>query len=258
MVAPCSQSKAGDGFASGMTLLELVIALALTAILVLSLVQIAAAASASTQLQRNQAQLQENVRLAIIVLTRVVHRTGFNPQPWNTQFPPLGIAETSMDNVSAASDRLVVRDWSDLNCFDNRNPDKDAMGNPLFYIRESSFDINTDKSLTHQCRYGPSLVELTTQVRRQGFVNDIESFQVLYGLDSDQDGNIETWARGGEWEDSRHVLGVQVGLLLSSEEAVMEPVSRSHEVLNSTIDKRADGKLRQVLEFTAVIKGRTG
>ena len=241
-----------------MTLIELVIALALTAILVLGLVQIAAAASASTQLQRNQAQIQENARLAVNVISRAVHRTGFNPQPWSPQFPPVGLAETSMDNVSAASDRLVVRDWSNLNCFDNRNPDQDASGNPLFYIRESSFDINTNKSLTHHCRYGPSLTELTTQVRREGFINNIESFQVLYGLDSDQDGNIETWARAGEWGDSRYVLGLRIGLLLSSEEAVVEAVSRNYSVLDSTIAKRADGRLRRVSEFTAVIKGRTG
>jgi len=241
-----------------MALIELVIALALTALLVMGLVQIAAAASASTQLQRNQAQLQENARLAVNVISRAVHRTGFNPRPWSPQFPPTGLAETSMDNVSVAGDRLVVRDWSNLNCFDNRNPDQDASGNPLFYIRESAFDISSGESLTRQCRYGPSLTELTTQVRREGFINNIESFQVLYGLDSDQDGNVETWVRAGEWEDSRHVLGLRIGLLLSSEEAVVEAVSRSYSVLDATIVKSADGKLRRMSEFTAAIRGRTG
>ncbi|MCJ7815043.1 MAG: PilW family protein [Xanthomonadales bacterium] len=238
--------------------MELVIALALSALLVLGLVQIAAAASSSTQLQRNQAQVQENARLAVNTLSRVIHRAGFNPRPWSPQFPPLGLAETSLDNVSVAGDRLAVRDWSDLNCFDNRNPDEDASGDPLFYIRESVFDINTDKSLTHQCRYGPSLTELTTQVRRQGFINDIESFQVLYGQDSDQDGNIESWVRAGDWNDVQHILGVRISLLLSSQDAVVEPVSQSYNILDSMVSKQADGKMRRVSEFTVAIKGRTG
>jgi type IV pilus assembly protein PilW len=244
--------------AAGMALMELVIALTLSALLVLGLVQIAAAASSSTQLQRNQAQVQENARLAFNTLSRVIHRAGFNPQPWNPQFPPMGLAETSQDHVSAAGDRLVVRDWSDLNCFDNRNPDQDTSGNPLFYVREIVLDVNSDKSLTHQCRYGPSLTKLTTQVRRQGFINNIESFQVLYGQDSDRDGNIETWVKAGGWDDIRYILGLRVGLLLSSPDAVVEPVSRRYEVLDSTVERRADGKLRRVSEFVLAIRGRAG
>jgi type IV pilus assembly protein PilW len=239
-----------------MALLELVIALALSALLVLGLVQIAAAASASTQLQRNQAQLQENARLVFNTLSRVVHRAGFNPQPWNPQFPALGVADISLDSVSTAGDRLAVRDWSDLNCFDNRNPVEDASGNPIFFIRESVFDINTDKSLTHQCRYGPSLTEMTTQIRRQGFINDIESFQVLYGQDSDRDGDIESWVRAGEWDDIRHIPGLRVGVLLASPDGVVEKVPQSYTVLDSTVDRPADGKLRRVSEFTSFIGGR--
>jgi len=239
-----------------MALMELVIALALSALLVLGLVQIAAAAGSSTQLQRNQAEVQENARLAFNKLSRVIRGAGFSPQPWNPQFPSLGLAESSQDHVSANGDRLAVRDWSDLNCFDHRNPEQDASGNPRFYIREFVFDVSTDRSLTQQCRYGPSLAELTTQVRRQGFINNIESLQVLYGKDSDQDGNIEAWVRAGEWDDIRHILGLRVGILLSSPDAVVEPVSRRHEVLDSAIDRRGDGKLRWVSEFVVAIRGR--
>jgi type IV pilus assembly protein PilW len=251
-------SPAKTAIATGLALMELVIALALSALLILGLVQIAAAASSSTRLQRNQAQLQENARIAFNSLSRVIRRAGFNPQPWNPQFPPLGLAEISLDDVSASGDRLAVRDWSDLNCFDNRNPDQDASGNPLFYIREFVFDVNADKSLTHLCRYGPSLTELTTQVRRQGFINNIEYFQILYGQDSDQDGNIETWVKAGSWDDIRHILGLRVGLLLSSPDSVVEAVPHHYDVLDSAVDRRADGKLRRVSEFTVAIRGRAG
>jgi len=258
MVAPALGDKDTSTNKTGMTLLELVIALALTAFLVLGLVQIAAAASASTQLQRNQALIQENARAAFIALSRTIRRAGFNPQPWHLLSPQLGIAELSVDDVSSKGDRISLRDWSDHNCFDNQNTDRDAFGKPRFYVRESTFDVNTGGSLTHQCRYGPSLDELTTQIRRQGFINNIEMMQVLYGLDSDLDGDIEAWVKAGEWDEPKQVLGLRLGLLLSSEEAVMEPVSESYKVLDTTTSRPADGKLRRVMEFATAIRGKAG
>jgi type IV pilus assembly protein PilW len=242
----------------GMTLLELVITMALTAFLVLGLIQIASAASSSTRLQRNQAQIQEHARLAANTLTNAIRQTGFSPEPWNEAYAPMGLAENSLDNVSTSSDRLALRSWSDLNCFNNLNPDQDSSGNPLFYLREFVFDLNSDNGLTQQCRYGPSLTEFTTQVRRQGFIQGVESFQVLYGQDSNGDGSIETWVKAGQWSDPQHILGVRFGLLLASEEAVTEAVAKNYAVLDSTASKRADGKLRRLVVFTAAIKGRTG
>ena len=243
---------------TGMTLLELVITMALSAFLILGLIQIASAASSSTRLQRNQAQILEHARLAVNTLTGAIRQTGFNPEPWSGQYAPMGLAENSLDNVSTSSDRLALRSWSDLNCFNNLNPDRDTSGKPLFYIREFVFDLNSDNGLTQQCRYGPSLTGLTTQVRRQGFIQGVESFQVLYGQDSDGDGSIEAWVKAGRWIDPQHILGVRFGLLLASQEAVTEAVSKNYAVLDSTASKRADGKMRRLVVFTAAIKGRTG
>ena len=248
-------SRQGD---TGMTLLELVIMMALSAFLILGLIQIASAASSSTRLQRNQARIQEHARFAAHTLTGAIRQTGYSPEPWNEVYTPMGLAENSLDNVSVSSDRLAVRSWSDLNCFNNLNPDLDSSGNPLFYIKEFVFDLNSDNGLTQQCRYGPSLTEFTTQVRRQGFIQGVEFFQVLYGQDSDLDGSIDAWVKAGQWSDPQQILGVRFGLLLSSEDAVTEAVSKTYAVLDSTASKRADGKLRRVVVFTAAIKGRTG
>lgn len=246
--------KRGHGF----TLIELLVALALAALLLVGLVQIAAAASASTRLQRNQAQLLENARFATDALSRAIQRTGFNPRPWDTQFTSLGIADNTEESVSSAGDRLVVRDWSDRNCFENRNPVEDGEGRPKFYVRELAFDVNSTKSLTRLCRYGPALDNLTTQVRRQGFINDVERFEVQYGLDADGDGSIESWVDAGDWAEPASVLGIRVGLLLSSPDAVAEPLASSHRVLGSTVSRPGDGKLRKVTTLTAAIKGRSG
>jgi type II secretory pathway pseudopilin PulG len=249
-----SAKRRGVGF----SLVELLLVLALAALLILGLVQIVAAASAAGSLQRNQAQLQEHARLATSLLTRAIHRAGYQPQPWNHAFDPAALTDENRDGVTPASDRLAIRDWSDLNCFEQRNPNLDAAGRPLFYIREAVFDLAANHHLTRLCRYGPSAGELTIQVRRQGMVPDVESFQVLYGEDVDRDGGIDRWVHAGQWGEARQVLGVQIGLLLASGESVSEhdPSAAPIQVLDTTSMPPTDGKLRQVVEFSVAIRGR--
>lgn len=242
---------------SGMTLVELLVAAAVAAVLVLGLVTIASATSAASLLQRNQAQVQDNVRFAVSLVARAVRQAGFSPEPWNDEYGREALTEETADGGVRASDRLALRGWSDRNCFDNRNPDLDAEGQPLFYLRESVFDLTGTANLAHRCRYGPSPAELVTQIRRQGVVPGIESFQVLYGEDADRDGDIERWVKAGEWSDPADVLGIRIGLLAAGEDAVLEPDSRDHDVLDATVPRPPDGRLRRVLEFATAIRGRT-
>jgi hypothetical protein len=160
-------------------------------LLVLGLVQMASAASSASLLQRNQAQILDRARFAIGILGRAVRPAGYHPEPWNSAYATEALGTGNLDGATASGDRLELRMWSDRNCFDNRNPDRDAVGRPRFYLRESRFDLTADGSLTHTCRYGPTLDSLTTQIPRQGLLPGVEAFQVLYGDDSNGDGNID-------------------------------------------------------------------
>ena len=244
--------------AQGLTLIELILAMAISTLLVLGLIQIVSATTASVLLQENQAQVQERSRLALKTLTGAIQTSGFNPEPWEEKYSVTGLGEETADNISKTSDRLALHTWTDLNCFNNRNPAQDSMGNSLYYFRESIFDLNTDNHLALLCRYGPSKTELTTQIRRQGLVPGIESFQVLYGQDSDQDGNIESWVRAGQWTDSSHVLGVKIGLLVSGDDAVMESETSVYRILETHVTKAADGRLRKIVQFAAAFRGWAG
>ena len=241
----------------GMTLVELLVATAVAAVLVLGLVTIASATSAASQLQRNEAQLQDNVRYAANLLSRAVRQAGFSPAPWDEAFRREALTAESANGGPGSGDRLAVRTWSDRNCFENRNPDLDDAGQPLFYLRESVFDLTGSKNLAHECRYGPTPADLTIQIRRQGVVPGIESFQVLYGEDEDGDGAIERWVTAGAWGDPALVLGIRIGLLAVSEDAVGEPAAHDYEVLDVTESRPADGRLRRVFQFAAAIRGRT-
>jgi type IV pilus assembly protein PilW len=255
IVYPQFSTKAA---ACGFTLVELILVMTLTGLLITGLVQIASAASSSTLLQRNQAQIQENARLAINSISTAIRQTGFNPKPWDEEFPALGLSENSLDQLTASSDRLVVLSWSDTNCFNNLNAEPDDSGEPAFFIREFQFDLNSSNGLTQQCRYGPSPGALVTQIRRQGLVQGVESFQLLYGDDPDLDGSIEAWVNAGNWSAPQNVLGLRVGLLLASEDAVTNRSPVALTILDSVIRKRADGRLRRVVQFTSAIRGNSG
>ena len=241
----------------GMTLIELLVATALAALLILGLVTIVSATSAASLLQRNQAEVHDNARYALDFMARSVRQAGFSPQPWDDAFSSEALTAETAEGGPGSSDRLVLRSWSDRNCFENRNPDLDPDGEPLFYIRESLFDLTGDKHLAHRCRYGPSPAELTTQIARQGLVRGIESFQVQYGEDANADGNIERWVKAGEWSDPAHILGLRIGLLAASEDNPAEPVANEYQVLDATVSRPPDGRLRRVFSIAAAIRGRT-
>jgi type IV pilus assembly protein PilW len=242
----------------GMLLVELLIAALLSAFLVIGLVQIVSAARSSFRLQENEAEVQENGRHAIATLGVLIRQAGFSPQPWNESFQSQALTSDTRDRVNSRSDRIALRSWSNLNCFDNRNPVEDDYGEPAFFIREYVFDLNNRRDLTHTCRYGPTDAEFTTQIRRQGFIRNVESFQALYGEDRDHDGNIDRWVRGGEWSDERQVLGVRLGLLLNSSDVVVKQAAQDFSVLDFQHRTTADGRLHHLFEFTATIRGRSG
>jgi hypothetical protein len=241
-----------------MSLTELLIAMLLTAMLLLGLVHFASAAGVSRRLQDNQARLQDQARTAVRLLGDAIGEAGFDPAPWSGDYPLDDAFAGSADDTSARSDRLVVRGWSDRNCFDNLNPVSGADGRPAFFLRESTFDLNDGGQLTRSCRYGPSATELTVQIRRQGKVPGVDGFQLLFGIDGDDDGNAERWVRAGGWAHPARVLGVRLGLLLRGADPVAERTSLDHTVLDRLITSPADGHLRLPLEFTVAVRGQTG
>jgi prepilin-type N-terminal cleavage/methylation domain-containing protein len=242
----------------GFTLLELLIVLSLTALLMLGLVQMVTAASASSRLQENQAHIQDRSRYATRLFREAISQAGYNPRPWEDRFTLEAIGEATADSVSGGNDRLVVRAWSDLNCFDNRNPVKGPDGRPAFYVRETLFDVNSSRHLTRDCRYGPTLSDMTTQVRRQGLIPGIESFQLLFGEAGNGSDNIGRWAHAGAWADKSRILGVRVGILLRSEDPVSEAERQELSILDRQVTPPADGRLRQALQFAVSIRSQTG
>lgn len=241
----------------GMSLIELLIAMLIGAIVLTGLVQIAAGARSSFRLQEALAEVQESGRFVIDSLGDILRQSAFTPEPWSEITAAAGLTAESADAVNRRGDRLAIRTWSERNCFGNPNPVTDAADLPQYFLKESVLELNTAGNLTHTCRYGPTAGQFVTQLQRQGLVQNVDAFQVLYAEDLDGDGTADHWITGGHWLSEDRVLGLQLAVLLGSSAGIKEPVSRTYKVLDQVVTTPADGKLRRVFTYVQALRGRS-
>jgi len=242
--------------AGGMTLVELLVAMLIGTVLVAGLVQIAADARSSFRLQESLAEVQESGRFVTDNFSDILGQSAFTPQPWSAGFPMVGLTSETGDGVSPRGDRLAIRTWSDRNCVGNANPVVDAESLPLFFLKEMILELNIAGNLAYTCRYGPTAGEFVTQVNRQGLVQNVDAFQILYAEDLDGDGGADRWVPAGQWLNRDRVVGFQLGVLLCSSEAVTEPTAGTYNVLDQAVTAPADGKLRRVFTYVDLLRGR--
>lgn len=234
---------------AGFVLTELLVAGLIASFLVLGLVQMAAGASRGLQLVESLSGSQQGGRFAVDQMRDAIMGAGYHPAPWASG-PMAGVVATSSDGGPGGNDILTVQQFSDRNCYGNPNPVVDEHGNPAFFVRESTFERNTSANLAHTCYYGPEGGAMVRQVNRQGLVQGVESFQVLYAEDTNGDLRPERRVRAGNWNNASALVAVEVGLLLASEEVVAEDLgedmSGAYTVLDESLTPASDGRLRRV------------
>lgn len=240
----------------GFALTELLVAGLMAAILMLGLVQMAAATSRGLRLIESLSETQQGGRFAIEQMRDAVMAAGFHPAPWQNSGAPLGLADDSTDGGPGHSDVLKLRQLSDRNCFGHVNPSLDAGGRPAFFLRESIFERSASGNLAHTCHYGAPGGVLTRQINREGLVQRVGSFQVLYAEDLDGDRHADRQVRAGAWADADNIVGLQLGLLFATSEPVGDGDPTPLKVLDETVVPPADGRLRRVWTSTIPISSK--
>jgi type II secretory pathway component PulJ len=238
----------------GFMLIELLIAVAIAAILTTAVTQLVIASGRSYQIQQNLGSLQENARFALGTMQSEIEAAGYQQQPWDNS--KTSWALDSQDGYSSKSDRVSVRRWSDINCYDNLNTALDTFGAPAFYLRESSFHISSSGNLAHSCKYGPDAGNLSSQIRNLGLVENAEAFQALYAEDSDSDDNADRWVTAGAWSSEADILAVKLALVLSTDDPVKHTANEPLQVLDTLYKPPKDGRLRKTFQTIIPLRGR--
>lgn len=236
---------------AGFVLMELMVAGLIAAFLMLGLVQMAVATSRGLHLIESLSESQQGGRFAIERLREAVMAAGFDPAPWQNGGASVGLSDASLDGGADGSDVLVLRQLSDRNCYDNLNAVMDASGRPAFFLRESTFERTASGNLAQSCFYGPDGGPMVRQINREGLVQRVESFQLLFAEDRDGDRQANRWVRAGHWDEPANVMAVEIGLLVATREPVGDRDATPLMVLDRAVTPRADGRLRRV--WTATI-----
>ncbi len=89
-------------------------------------------------------------------------------------------------------------------------------------------------------------------------VEGVESMQVVYGLDTDGDGALDSYDTANNVTDWEEVVSVRIGFLLRSPEENLkgEQDTFTYQVNGATIDPVDDFRMRQVMVTTMTLRNR--
>jgi type II secretory pathway component PulJ len=240
----------------GFSLMEVMIGVFLSTLLTSGIVQLLGGSVSAYRLQLSQGQLEESARYARDVLVSHINQAGFQPEPW-LDLPDLpALTGEALDGSLQPGDQLGLQRWSMRNCYGNENPITDSNGQAVFYLLQVRFFVNSSNNLAITCRYGPDASALTTQINNFGLVEDVESMQVLYAQDRDDDQIADSWVTGQAWQQESNIRAIKIALLLSTPQPFRQINSEQVTLLDQTITTPADGHLRKVSVLTSAIRGR--
>ena len=240
----------------GFSLLELLVGMFLAALLMTAVTSLLGGSVSAYRQQLVQGQLEESSRFAHETLESQITQAGYYPRPWQNPAGINALTDESVNRGTRAGDQLGLQRWSDHNCYGNDNPVTDLEGNPEFHLLQTRFKVTPANNLAMTCRYGPDSAQLTTQINNFGLVENVESMQVLYAEDRNNDGIPDGWVRAGAWQHESQVLAVRIALLLMSTRAFERAESDVVTLLDESITTPANGRLLSVSTLTAAIRGR--
>jgi type IV pilus assembly protein PilW len=273
--------KTGHNKNRAFTLIELMVALVIGLVLLLLIVKIFSGVSSGNQLQKGLARIQENGRIAMYLVNREVRKAGFRTKVWVD--PLIGyhpITANSVNGTAGGNDTLQIMYLDARNCSDVLNTTIDTdTGDPLALYKQITFTVDANENLQWSCEYGDSPTALTMQISNQIIIEGAESFQILYGVDTDlpTDFSVNKWETANNISPETSIclqsqylcsleglagsitngvpVSLQIGLLLRSPEVVGGVVdSQTFNVLDVAVPAANDNRIRKLYTTTIALR----
>lgn len=229
---------------AGVGIIEIMVAMAISLALLAGLVQIFVSQKQGFLVQQSQARLQENARLASMILSSNIAKAGFNPDPV-AGFS--GTAITGTNNASADAgdaDDITIRFTSDGFM-------TDCLGTTVALDNTctNQFRINGTEQL--ECVSTGCGSNLT-----QTLIDNVEDMQILYGQDTDGDGSVNRYIS----TPTVNALSVHIALLMTSEDDIKPaPGNNTYTLLDKTLTDHPstpDQIQRRVIERVIALRNR--
>ncbi|WP_144393278.1 PilW family protein [Pleionea sediminis] len=217
----------------GFSLVELMVAGILGLILLGGVVSVFVGSKTSYSMQEELANVQTDGRFAITYMERIVQNSGwFGGTAGSTT--AINAANTSDDGSDFDRLSTLMSDMTNtLDCNGANVASGDVISS--FYVDEGSL----------MCQ--------GTGGGAQPVISNVVSFQVLYGIDTTNDGVVNQYVNAGSVTDFSKVYAVKIGLLIQTPNNVVdENVVQEYTVLDRTYNFE-DRRLRRAFSTTIQI-----
>jgi len=228
---------------SGFTLVELMIAGLLGLILTAGMIQIFIGSSQTFRVQRAISEVLDKGRTATNFITSEIENAGFggdglvasafSTMPNNVIFiaPP---APISQDGTGAVNDIITIQYTGTRDCTGA------VIGAPFLVV--NTFDV----------------VAGELRCNGQPLINGVESFHILYGVDSDGDSFVDEYLTATNVVASGNttaVSAVRFEMLVASQQTRVfsEDVSRDYKILDEAAVNYTDKRLRRKFSATVLL-----
>lgn len=239
----------------GLTLVELMISIAIGLILITGMVQILASSKMTYLANEGLTRIQENGRLSIDLLTRHIRMTGYRNDPRYDEtrsFVDFGGVQplSGTDGGGLVSDSITIRYYSDADCTGTilgASPDVIAgLNGAAVTTNTYNLQTETDRRSALYCND----IEL---------VDGVENMQILYGLDTDANGSVNTFLRADELSAATWpaVVSVRLALLVATDEELTSSYdTNQRNMLDITLAAAGDRRIRHVFSTTINLRNR--
>lgn len=270
--------------AAGMTIIELMVAMVLGLLVTTVIITMFSSAKASYRLQDGLTRIQEDGRIAVQLIGEEIRKAGFRKPVWND--PMNGYSPVTAGSVNGSSngnDTLQFMYMADTDCTGaiNTNIDPET-SEPVADYKQVTFAV-ANRTLVWTCAFGSDPLSLTVQSANQPVIDGVESFQILYGVDTDfpPDFSINAWTTADTIEPTASVcmqsqflceangllddmlsgmpVAIQLALLIASPESAENPnTAETFNVLDVPVTvSDVNGLMRKVYSTTVTLRNMT-
>ncbi|HUL65849.1 MAG TPA: PilW family protein [Burkholderiaceae bacterium] len=225
---------------AGMGLIELLIAMVIGMIVVGGILSVLYSTRATSLAQTGLAQLQDDQRLALMMLTNTVQVGGYFPNaltstattelPANATFVNAGQSVAGSTGAGAPGDTLIVRYEAGtadgtLDCNGRNN----TSGANLMMV--NTFSVDASGNLVCSVNGAPV----------QTLAGNVQNFQVLYGVDTNSNGSVDRYIAAGSMTTTnwKRVSSVRVTLTFQNplagqpgQAATLTPITQTIALLS--------------------------
>ncbi len=258
MMKPSLIKYGGTDAQSGLGLVEIMISLLISLLLIGGIAEIFSSHKQGYLVQEAQSRLQENTRLASVILFAGIAKTGFRINPEQTEsqvFGGLAMPVTGTNDDASDASVLNGTDTATIR-FQRDGVVTDCLGiatspdtGPIGSIAVNIYQVNNGRVL--QCDNGAGFRPL---------MNNVEDFQILYGEDVDKDGSADRYINANQVDDYDDVLSLHMALLLASEGPIRTNAEQiTYDVLGEMKaypQNGADRIQRRVVERVVALRNR--